>query len=36
MPKPRNKEDLLAAAEENFQKLNQQVDSLIVVYLDLR
>lgn len=28
MPRPRNKEDLLAAAKENFEKLNQMVDSL--------
>lgn len=28
MPRPRNKEDLLKAAEENFEKLNQLVDSL--------
>lgn len=28
MPRPRNKEDLLLAAEENFEKLNTLIDSL--------
>lgn len=28
MPRPRNKEDLLAAAEENFSKLNMLIDSM--------
>ena len=28
MPRPRNKEDLLFAAEENFKKLNTLIDSL--------
>ncbi len=28
MPRPRSKEELLKAAEENFQKLNQLIDSL--------
>lgn len=28
MPRPRNKEDLLKAAEENYEKLNQLIDSL--------
>lgn len=28
MPRPGNKEELLKAAEENFEKLNQQIDSL--------
>ena len=28
MPRPRNKEDLLTAAEENFEKLNILIDSL--------
>lgn len=28
MPRPRNKEDLLTAAEENFEKLNNMIDSL--------
>ena len=28
MPRPRNKEDLLTAAEENFEKLNKLIDSL--------
>ena len=28
MPRPRNKEDLLKAAEENFEKLNKLIDSL--------
>ena len=28
MPRPRNKEDLLIAAEENYEKLNEMIDSL--------
>lgn len=28
MPRPRNKEDLLKAAEENYEKLNQLIDHL--------
>lgn len=28
MPRPRNKEDLLNAAEENYEKLNRLIDSL--------
>jgi len=28
MPRPRNKEDLLTAAEENFEQLNKLIDSL--------
>lgn len=28
MPRPRNKEDLLKAAEDNFEKLNKMIDSL--------
>lgn len=28
MPRPRNKEDLLKAAEENYEKLNKLIDSL--------
>lgn len=34
MPRPRNKEDLLKAAEENYEKLNQLIDSLSEAELD--
>ena len=28
MPRPRNREDLLKAADENYEKMNQLIDSL--------
>ena len=34
MPRPRNKEDLLIAAEENYEKLNEMIDSLTEVEMN--